>query len=28
LRADEGGSLPGSTGLVEMGLRLFSNWLK
>jgi len=28
LRADEGGALPGSTGLVEMGLRLFSNWLK
>jgi len=28
LRADEGGALPGATGLVEMGLRLFSNWLK
>jgi len=28
LRADEGGARPGSTGLVEMGLRLFSNWLK
>jgi hypothetical protein len=28
LRADEGGAQPGSTGLVEMGLRLFSNWLK
>ena len=28
LRADEGGARPGSTGLVEMGLRLFSNWLE
>jgi len=28
LRADEGGARPGSTGLVEMGLRLFSTWLK
>jgi len=28
LRADEGGARPGSTGLVEMGLRLFSNWRK
>jgi hypothetical protein len=28
LRADEGGARPGSTGLVEMGLRLFSNWFK
>ena len=28
LRADEGGARPGSTGLVEMGLRLFSNWLR
>jgi len=28
LRADEEGARPGSTGLVEMGLRLFSNWLK
>ena len=28
LRADEASALPGATGLVEMGLRLFSNWLK
>ena len=28
LRADAGGARPGSTGLVEMGLRLFSNWFR
>ena len=28
LRADEGGAQSGSTGLVEMGLRLFSDWFE
>ena len=28
MRADAGGGRPGSTGLVEMGLRLFSDWFE